>query len=149
MGAAVTEAMRELAPETTGRNAQVTVEEPLPAVSAHRITLVQIIKNLLTNALKFAKPLVQLRVRIWAEDRGDRARLWVEDNGIGIAPEHRERIFRVFERLHGEESYPGTGIGLAIVQKGVERMGGRCGVASEPDRGSRFWIELPKAQGAV
>jgi signal transduction histidine kinase len=71
-------------------------------------------------------------------------RLWVEDNGIGIAPEHRQRIFKVFERLHGEESYPGTGIGLAIVKKGVERMGGRVGVESDPGHGSRFWIELPE-----
>jgi signal transduction histidine kinase len=67
------------------------------------------------------------------------------DNGIGIAPEHQERIFRVFERLHGNETYPGTGIGLAIVRKGLERMGGRSGVESQPDQGSRFWIALPKA----
>jgi signal transduction histidine kinase/CHASE3 domain sensor protein len=71
-------------------------------------------------------------------------RLWVVDNGIGIAVEHQERIFRVFERLHGIETYPGTGIGLAIVRKGMERMGGRVGVESQPERGSRFWIELPK-----
>ncbi|MCU0541368.1 MAG: CHASE3 domain-containing protein [Oscillatoriaceae cyanobacterium Prado104] len=71
-------------------------------------------------------------------------RLWVEDNGIGIAPEHQERIFLVFERLHGIESYPGTGIGLAIVCKGVERMGGRVGVESQLGQGSRFWIELRK-----
>ncbi|MEG3877300.1 CHASE3 domain-containing protein [Microcoleus sp. herbarium7] len=71
-------------------------------------------------------------------------RLWVEDNGIGIAPEHQKRIFRVFERLHGIESYPGTGIGLAIVQKAADRMGGQVGVESQLGRGSRFWIELRK-----
>ncbi|BAZ52210.1 two-component hybrid sensor and regulator [Nostoc sp. NIES-4103] len=69
-------------------------------------------------------------------------RLWVEDNGIGIAPEHQERIFNVFERLHSEESYPGSGIGLAIVRKGIDRMGGRVGVESALGQGSRFWIEL-------
>jgi len=84
-------------------------------------------------------------VRLWAEDRGERVRLWVEDNGLGIAPEHLERIFRIFERLHGIEAYPGTGIGLAIVKKGVERMGGRVGVESAPGQGSRFWVELEKA----
>jgi signal transduction histidine kinase len=73
-------------------------------------------------------------------------RLWVEDNGIGIASEHQKRIFGVFERLHGIESYPGTGIGLAIVQKGVERMGGKVGVESQLGQGSRFWIELRKAR---
>ena len=71
-------------------------------------------------------------------------RLWVEDNGIGIAGEHQKRIFRVFERLHGIESYPGTGIGLAIVQKGADRMGGQVGVESQLGQGSRFWIQLRK-----
>jgi signal transduction histidine kinase len=69
-------------------------------------------------------------------------RLWVDDNGIGIAPENHKRIFNVFDRLHGSEVYPGTGIGLAIVRKGVERMGGRVGVESQLGQGSRFWIEL-------
>jgi signal transduction histidine kinase len=68
--------------------------------------------------------------------------VWVEDNGIGIAPEHCERIFRIFERLHDRDKYTGTGIGLAIVQKAIARMGGKVGVESEPGRGSRFWFEL-------
>ena len=66
-------------------------------------------------------------------------------NGIGIAEEHCEKIFRLFERLHTPQAYPGTGIGLALVRKGVERMGGSAGVLSEPERGSRFWIDLPAA----
>jgi signal transduction histidine kinase len=70
--------------------------------------------------------------------------LWVQDNGIGIAPENQKRIFNTFERLHGSEVYPGTGIGLAIVRKGMQRMGGRVGVESQLGQGSRFWIELPK-----
>lgn len=72
-------------------------------------------------------------------------RLWVEDNGIGIAPENHKRIFNVFDRLHGSEVYPGTGIGLAIVRKGLERMGGRVGVESQLGEGSQFWIELLQA----
>jgi PAS domain S-box-containing protein len=149
LASAVSEALRELDPDLAQPGADVTVAEPLPAVRAHRTTLVQVVKNLLTNAVKFVEPGVRPRVRVWAEDRGDRVRLWVEDNGIGIAAEHHTRVFGVFERLHGEESYPGTGIDLAIVHKGVERMGGQCGVESEVDRGSRFWIELPKAEGAA
>ena len=74
---------------------------------------------------------------------GHFVRLWVEDNGIGIAREHCERIFGLFERLHTSEAYPGTGIGLALVRKGAERMGGKAGVESAPERGSRFWVELP------
>lgn len=70
-------------------------------------------------------------------------RLGIQDNGIGIAVEQQERIFNIFERLHGLDAYPGTGIGLAIVRKGVERMGGRVGVESQVGQGSRFWIELP------
>jgi PAS domain S-box-containing protein len=71
-------------------------------------------------------------------------RVYVEDNGVGIAPEHQAQIFRLFSRLHGER-HPGTGIGLAIVQQGVERMRGRVGVDSTPGQGSRFWFELRKA----
>ncbi|MGO9211802.1 MAG: sensor histidine kinase, partial [Terriglobales bacterium] len=85
------------------------------------------------------------QVRVFAEARDRSIRLWMEDNGLGIAPEHLQRIFLPFERLHGPAPYPGTGIGLAIVSKGMERMGGRAGVESELGRGSRFWIELPAA----
>ena len=83
------------------------------------------------------------------ERDGDLARITVEDHGIGIAPQHQERIFRAFERLHGVESYPGTGMGLAIVRKAIERQGGRVGVQSEEGQGSRFWIELPRSVAAA
>ncbi len=72
-------------------------------------------------------------------------RLFVRDNGIGIDPAYQDRIFRVFERLHDTRKYPGTGIGLVIVRKGVERMGGRTGMQSTPGVGSTFWFELPMA----
>ena len=105
--------------------------------------LVRIAANLVSNAVKFVEPEKTPHVRIYAEPRDAYVRLWVEDNGIGIKQEHRDRIFRVFERLHGVEKFPGTGIGLAIVRKGMERMRGSAGVESEPGHGSRFWIELP------
>jgi signal transduction histidine kinase len=139
---AVAEAVAVVDTERLEREAQVTIEQPLPEVMAHRTILVQVITNLLTNAIKFVPPGVQPNVRLWAEPRDKYIRLWVEDNGIGIAPEHQDRIFQIFDRLHGNETYPGTGIGLAIVHKGVRRMGGRIGVESAPGQGSRFWVEL-------
>jgi len=83
-------------------------------------------------------------VQLRAEQRAECIRMWVEDKGLGIAPDHQDQIFRLFTRLQGEK-YTGTGIGLAIVQIGVERMGGRVGVVSTPGQGSRFWFELRKA----
>jgi signal transduction histidine kinase len=161
LGSVLTKVLEQLQTEIQERGAQVQVEEPLPQVMGHHATLIQIIANLIGNAIKFVAPGVQPRVRVWTERRlevGDwklevgedsnlqrptsNVRIWVEDNGIGIAPEHHERIFRVFERLHGMEIYPGTGVGLGIVRRGVERMGGRVGVESDIGKGSKFWIEL-------
>jgi signal transduction histidine kinase len=104
--------------------------------------LVQILANLLSNAVKFVAPGVQPQIKVWAQEQDNWVRLWVEDNGIGIEPKYQEQIFGVFERLHGRETYPGTGIGLAIVRKGAERLGGQAGVESVPTQGSRFWVEL-------
>jgi len=142
----VPEVLAQLNEEIKKKKAQVTVEQPLPSVLGHRGTLVQALANLLANALKFVASSGQPQVRIRAEERDEFVRLWVEDNGIGIAPEFHARLFRAFERLWRTEAYPGTGVGLAIVRKGVEHMGGRVGVESSPGQGSKFWIELPKAQ---
>jgi signal transduction histidine kinase len=111
---------------------------------AHRPMLIQVVVNLLSNALKFVPPGVLPRVRVRSEERGPTLRLWVEDNGIGIHPDHHRKIFDVFQRLHRSEAYRGTGIGLAIVKRGVERMGGTLGLESAPGEGSRFWIEFPR-----
>ncbi len=142
----VPEVLSQLDEEIRKKKAQVTVVQPLPPVVGHRGTLVQALVNLLSNALKFVPAAVQPQVTIRAEEREAAVRLWVEDNGIGIAPEHQVRLFRAFERLRGTEAYPGTGIGLAIVRKGMEHMGGGAGVESSPGQGSKFWLELPKAQ---
>jgi signal transduction histidine kinase len=140
-------ALAELSGALRARNASVHVDEPLPAVLGHPATLSQVLTNLLGNGLKFVPPDRTPELRLHAERRNGLVRVWVEDNGIGIAPEHQARIFRVFERLHSTDDYPGTGIGLAIVRKAVERMGGQVGVESRLGHGSRFWVELQPAAG--
>ena len=140
-------ALAELSGALRARNARVDVDEALPAVMGHPATLSQVLTNLLGNGLKFVPPERTPELRVHAERHNGLVRVWVEDNGIGIAPEHQARIFRVFERLHSNDDYPGTGIGLAIVRKAVERMGGQVGVESSLGHGSRFWVELQPATG--
>jgi signal transduction histidine kinase len=131
--------------ELTERNAKLSVEKPLGRVVGQAPVLGQALTNIVSNAVKFVEPGVSPEVRIRSELHGSRTRVVVEDNGIGIAPEHQERIFGIFERLNRAEQYPGTGIGLAIVRRAVERLGGSVGVDSQLGQGSRFWIELPTA----
>lgn len=141
-------ARSQLEAEIRARGARVEVAGPLGNVVAHRTTLVQVILNLLSNACKFSRPDERPEILVREERGEETTRLWVEDRGIGIDPAFAERIFRPFERLHGMEAYPGSGIGLAIVHKGVSRMGGHCGVEPRDGGGSRFWIELPVARRA-
>ncbi|MCX6952899.1 MAG: ATP-binding protein, partial [Verrucomicrobia bacterium] len=148
LDAVVRSALTGCESEIVESRAQIENLPPWPAVLAHAATLRQVLVNLISNAIKFvaAGP---PRVRLWAEDRpGGVVRIWVEDNGIGVPSEFQERIFQVFQRLH-TTAYVGTGIGLAIVQKGVERMGGRVGLESAPGTGSKFWIDLAKAPAAA
>jgi len=126
-------------------HAKIDVQGPLPRVHAHAVVLRQAVQNLLGNAVKFTAPGVWPQVRVWAEKRGQSVRLWFEDNGIGIDAGQRARLFKPFVRLHGSEEYSGTGIGLAIVRRALERMRGTSGFESEPGKGSRFWIELAQA----
>jgi PAS domain S-box-containing protein len=144
LGWEVEDVLRRMEPEFRERDAEVRVEPPLPRALAHPRSLRQALFHLISNALKFVAPGVPPRIQIEAEDRGDRIRLSIADNGIGIPRDQHDRIFNVFERLHSISEYPGTGIGLAIVRRGMERMGGSTGVESSPGQGSTFWIELPK-----
>jgi PAS domain S-box-containing protein len=140
----VQEALKQVDAQIRERGAEVSVEPEVPTVKVlgHFSTLVQVIGNLFSNAIKFVPQNRTPIVHISSEQVPAGARIKVRDNGIGVEPEHYERIFRVFERLHSSEAYPGTGIGLAIVAKAVERMGGRVGVESKVGHGSEFWIEL-------
>jgi PAS domain S-box-containing protein len=145
---AIHEVVQSLQQSVSERKARILVNKPLPAVLAHPSTLNQVIQNLLTNALKFVPTGQSPDISVWSEEHDKKVRLSIQDNGIGIPQEQHGRIFRVFERLHGGEIYDGTGIGLAIVQKGVERMGGQVGLDSTPGKGSRFWIDLKKVESS-
>jgi signal transduction histidine kinase len=141
---ALDEVLKQCEPQAREKEAEIRVEPLHSEVWAHKGVLVQMFVNLLSNSLKFVATGVKPRVRIWMEEDLTWVRVSIQDNGIGIASEHYQRIFRVFERLHGTEEYPGTGIGLANVSKAAERMGGRVGLESQCQQGSRFWVELPK-----
>ena len=136
-------------PEMQLPRAQVNVRGFLPEVIAHEPSLQQAIANLLSNAVKFVNRDELPKVHVWTELIGENVRLWVEDNGIGIKPEHQQRLFGMFERIHDGRKYEGTGIGLAIARKAVERMSGQIGVDSDGITGSRFWIELRAAKAAA
>ena len=150
-------------PEFQPPNAEIAMIRPLFPMLGDVPSLTQAVTNLLSNAVKFVAKGVKPRVRIWNElvqplqeqetaglgqgkptPEEGQVRLWIEDNGIGISSDEQEKIFGLFYRLHRHETYEGTGIGLAIVRKAAERLGGQVGVESEPGHGSRFWLQLPR-----
>lgn len=143
------QALQDLGAQIASSAARVRVASPLPTVLGNQAILVQVFDNLIANAIKFVAPGTAPAVVVSAAAQADdgMAMIEVADNGIGIPRAERERVFGVFERLHGEEQYPGTGIGLAIVRKGIERMGGRVDVLDAPAgaSGTVFRITLPLA----
>jgi signal transduction histidine kinase len=126
--------------------ADIICKKPLSKVLGHDASLTQCLGNLLGNAVKFVEPDTRPRVTIWTELNNSETRICVRDNGIGIAPEDQHRIFGMFARIHSEKRFEGTGIGLAIVRKAAERMGGSSGIESELGKGSTFWIQLKNAE---
>jgi light-regulated signal transduction histidine kinase (bacteriophytochrome) len=124
--------------------AQATItNDELPVITADETQLVQLFQNLIANAIKFRKKEEPLRIRISAERKNDEWLFGAHDNGIGIDPKYFGRIFVLFQRLHAGGEYPGTGIGLAISKKIVERHGGRIWVESQPGKGSSFYFTIP------
>ncbi len=148
--------MIESYPELQPGHAQVELDGEIPFVLANEAGLTQCFSNLLGNAVKFAKPGQKPEIRIWGEvvqsskfkvqspDCEKLVRIWVEDKGIGISPMMLPRVFDMFARGHSDRE--GTGIGLALVRKVMDRMGGKVGVESELGKGSRFWLELQIAR---
>ncbi len=145
--------LEQLGSQIKDKRANIEVKQPLPEVLANASLLEQVLYNLLTNALKFVNPGAGPEVVIWAEERERTAetqeepvehervvRICIKDNGIGIAKQHHRKVFGVFEKLHDPEAYPGTGMGLAIVEKAIQRMGGRVGVDSDTRPGELFLV---------
>jgi signal transduction histidine kinase len=124
--------------------ARVDLEGVFPPVFAIPAVLTQCISNLLGNAVKFVAPEVMPHIRVWAEDRdlNNKVRVFFKDNGLGIEKDAHETIFGIFQRV--SKNFEGTGIGLSIVKKGVERMGGSVSLVSELGEGSTFWLDLQK-----
>ncbi|HEU4740557.1 MAG TPA: PAS domain S-box protein [Meiothermus sp.] len=128
-------------------NGAVVEADPLPRVLADRSQLGQVFQNLIANALKFRHPERPLHIRVGAVRQDGMWRFSVQDNGIGIEEQYFERIFVIFQRLHGKEDYPGSGIGLALCKKIVERHGGKIWLESEVGEGSCFYFTWPAANG--
>lgn len=137
----------ETYPNLHPERAEIHIDGEVPTVVGNESLLTQCFSNLLGNAVKFVAPGTRPQVRVWAETADQTARVWIQDNGIGIPTQAQSRLFGMFQKL--DSQYEGTGIGLAIVRKVVERMGGRVGAESNPGTGSRFWVELRVAPERV
>lgn len=121
----------------------VNLNEPLLQLTGHKATVIQIVVNLVCNAITFVAEGKKPAIQISSEAYRNKVRVSVQDNGIGIDSEHRNKVFDLFERLQPSKHLEGTGVGLAIVKTGIERMNGKVGVESESGKGSTFWFELP------
>jgi signal transduction histidine kinase len=132
-------------PQLQANGAEIVIEGAIPSVRANEASLTQVVSNLLTNAVKFVPPGTAPRVRVRAERIESNVRLSIVDNGIGIDLRDHERIWTIFTRIGRARDYDGTGIGLAIVRKAVERMQGTVGVESVLGAGSTFWFQLRAA----
>lgn len=145
LGIVMKTVLRDLEAQVAESGARLDIAWPLPAVRGNATILVQVIANLVSNAIKFVDKGVVPHVTVAGSRAGPVARLVIGDNGIGIAPEHREHVFGVFERLHGHERYPGTGIGLAIVKKGLERMDGTVAILGREGGGTTLELSMQAA----
>jgi signal transduction histidine kinase len=135
-----------LKPDLDAAGVQLEVQvDPGLQTRADEKGLTMALRNLLDNAVKFSRTRLPPRITITATRSKDAVELAVQDNGIGFDMKFHDRIFSIFQRLHRAEDYPGTGIGLAIVHKAVERMGGRVWATSQPGEGATFTLQLLQA----
>jgi PAS domain S-box-containing protein len=141
LDALVADLRTEFAPETEKRGIEWQVE-PLPAVNADPALMRVAVGNLLANAVKFTAPRERAQIRVYPVESDGQTGLAVADNGVGFGMAHAGRLFGVFERLHRPEEFEGTGVGLAIVQRIVQKHGGRVWAEAEPDRGATFYLTV-------
>jgi signal transduction histidine kinase len=140
----VTSLVEEKKREGVERHIDFVVDVNGAVVLADASGLTQALRNYLDNAIKFTGKVPAPRIEVGSKESAESCVLWVRDNGIGFDMEHHEQIFDIFQRLNVANDYPGTGIGLAIVRKAMERMGGRAWAEGKPGAGATFYLEIPK-----
>jgi signal transduction histidine kinase len=158
LSALVASLLEERTPDLESHQASVHVAVPPDSITADPESLAQALRNLLDNALKFSthapvstdqtvgELVSEPTIEIGGHRTATAVQLWVKDHGIGFDMAYHDRIFDIFQRLHTRDEYPGTGVGLAIVRRAVERMGGRAWAASTPGQGATFFLEIPQPQ---
>lgn len=137
-------AIKNLSVSIDETKTKIIIQEELPHVNADFTQMIQVFQNLISNAIKFRSTELPI-IKVSAAEQGPYWQFTVEDNGIGFDMKYADRIFIIFQRLHTRDKYAGSGIGLAVCKKIIERHGGRCSVISEPGKGSAFTFTLPKA----
>ncbi|MDE2389106.1 MAG: PAS domain S-box protein, partial [Betaproteobacteria bacterium] len=142
----VRQALEECSEIITAHQIEIAAHLPPLRVRGDREGLALVLRNLLENAIKFSQHSMHPRIEFGSEQEGQRISLWIRDNGIGFDMKYNLRIFEIFERLHRLEDYPGTGIGLALVKKAMQRMGGRVWAQSTPGEGATFYLQLPAVE---
>jgi signal transduction histidine kinase len=131
-----------LAVEIERTEADIEIQNPLPTIKANRTLLVQIFSNLIGNAIKFARKGEPPKIQVFAELEGEICHIHVKDFGVGIAEQYHQSIFKMFERANIDAETSGTGIGLAVVKRAVERLGGKISLKSAPGEGSEFIVQI-------
>jgi PAS domain S-box-containing protein len=140
----VEEVIQDLQQEIEGRNVEWRIGS-LPFVECDPGLIKQVFANLLSNAVKFTRPREHAVIEVGAESKNGQPVLWIRDNGVGFSMKYADRLFGVFQRLHRQQDFEGTGVGLAIVQRIIQKHGGRIWVQAESDRGACFYFTLGKA----